>query len=246
MYKVAIFDMDGTILNTLEDLTISTNYALENMGKRHHFPPELVKLCYGCAIDADMEKALAMEAGCPGDDLEYIGNQIPLEKYGFGEKEVQQLKSIFTAYYSTHCQLHSCPYEGIPQVLTALRDQGIHTAVASNKDDADVQSLAAAQFPGLFDVTIGNSPAVRRKPDPDMLLNVLDRLHLTPKDAIYIGDSEVDIETAKRGGMPCISVTWGFRTKDFLLRHGASCVVETAKELEKQLGIGKLSRDGKM
>ncbi len=233
MRKIAIFDMDGTILNTLEDLTISTNYALEQMGKRHDFPQDLVRLCYGCAIDADMEKVLAMAAGCPGPDLEFVGNRIPLAQYGFSSKEVQQIKSIFTVHYSAHCHLHSCPYEGIPEVLETLRNQGIYTAVASNKDDCDVQKLAAAHFDGMFEVTIGNSDAVRRKPDPDMLLRILKKLDLTPKEAVYIGDSEVDIQTAKNAGMPCISVAWGFRTKDFLERHGATTVVSNAEELER-------------
>lgn len=235
MRKIAIFDMDGTILNTLEDLTISTNYALEKMGKRHDFLPELVRLCYGCAIDADMEKVLAMAAGCPAEELEYIGNRIPLSQYGFSSADVQQIKAIFTKHYSAHCHLHSHPYEGIPYVLHTLRRQGIHTAVASNKDDCDVQKLAAAQFEGLFEVTIGNSEKVRRKPDPDMLLRILDTLHLTPADAVYIGDSEVDVETAKNAGMPCISVTWGFRTKDFLLRHGATRIVSNATELKQAI-----------
>lgn len=237
MYKIAIFDMDGTILNTLEDLTISTNYALEKMGKRHDFQPDLVRLCYGCAIDADMEKVLAMAAGCPAEDLEYIGNRIPLAQYGFSSEEVQQIKAIFTKHYSAHCHLHSHPYEGIPYVLHGLRRKGIHTAVASNKDDCDVQKLAAAHFDGLFEVTIGNSEKVRRKPDPDMLLRILDTLHLTPADAVYIGDSEVDVQTAKNAGMPCISVSWGFRTKDFLLRHGATTVAENADELLEELGV---------
>ena len=226
-----IFDMDGTILNTLEDLTISTNYALAQTGRKHDFPADLVKLCYGCGIDGDMEKVLAMEAGCPAEDLEYIGNAIPLSSYGFSDKEVQELKSIFTVYYSAHCHIHTGPYAGILHVLQTLKSQGIQTAVASNKDEGDVQKLAASLFPGLFSVTMGNHPAIRRKPAPDMIEQILHTLSISKDQAIYVGDSEVDIETAKNAGVPCISVDWGFRNRKFLENHGAECIVSTAEEL---------------
>ena len=233
--EAVIFDMDGTILNTLEDLTISTNYALQKTGRNHDFPADLVKLCYGCGIDGDMEKVLAMEAGCPAEDLEYIGSTIPLSRYGFSDTDVQALKSIFTVYYSAHCHIHTGPYEGIPAVLQALQCQGIRTAVASNKDQGDVKKLADALFPGLFTVTMGNHPAIRRKPAPDMIEQILETMALSKDQALYVGDSEVDIETAQNAGIPCISVDWGFRNRKFLEHHGAPCIVSSAEELLEKI-----------
>lgn len=231
MYKAVIFDMDGTILNTIGDLTNAINYALAEMGKKHDFPEEKVKLCFGCGIDADMEKALAMEAGCPDEDLEYIGSSIPFSHYHFTKEDVQNLKSLFVPRYTAHCHEKTAPYEGIPEVLSALRKQGILTAVASNKDDRDVQTLTRALFPRLFDQAMGNHKEIRRKPAPDMVMAILKNLHVFPKEACYIGDSEVDMETARNSGIPCISVDWGFRTRSFLLAHGADCIVSSPKEL---------------
>ena len=237
MYQAVLFDMDGTILDTITDLTICTNYALSQLGKPHEFPAELVKLCYGCGIEADMQKALAMAAGCAGEDLEYVENPTPLSSYGLTAQDTARLQSIFVPYYSAHCHLHTTPYDGIPALLSTLRKRGIRTAVASNKDEADVAKLAALHFPGLFDTIMGNSPAIHRKPAPDMLDRILHDLSIPKEQAVYIGDSEVDIETAKNAGLACISVTWGFRNKSFLARHGATRIVENATELAMELGM---------
>lgn len=164
MYKAVIFDMDGTILNTIGDLTAASNYALEKMGKRHDFPEEKIKLCFGCGIDADMEKVLALEGGCPEEELEYIGSSIPFSRYHFTGEDVKRLKSLFVPRYAAHCREKTAPYEGIPEVLSALRNHGILTAVASNKDDRDVQVLERALFPRLFDRAMGNHKEIRRKP----------------------------------------------------------------------------------
>ena len=223
--------MDGTILNTIGDLTAASNYALEKMGKRHDFPEEKIKLCFGCGIDADMEKVLALEGGCPEEELEYIGSSIPFSRYHFTEDDVKKLKSLFVPRYAAHCREKTAPYEGIPEVLSALRSHGILTAVASNKDDRDVQVLARALFPRLFDRTMGNHKEIRRKPAPDMVLAILKDLHVSPAQAVYIGDSEVDLETAQNAGLPCISVDWGFRTRPFLLSHGARVIVSSPREL---------------
>lgn len=235
MYQAVLFDMDGTILDTITDLTICTNYALSQLGKPHEFPAELVKLCYGCGIEADMQKALAMAAGCAGKDLEYVENPTPLSSYGLTEEDTARLQSIFVPYYSAHCHLHTTPYDGIPALLSALRKRGIRTAVASNKDEADVKKLADMHFPALFDAIMGNSPIIHRKPAPDMLERILHILSIPKEQAVYIGDSEVDIETAQNAGIPCISVAWGFRNPDFLSLHGAKHIVSTAKELEDLL-----------
>lgn len=231
MYKAVIFDMDGTILNTIGDLTDASNYALAKLGKHHDFPEGKIKLCFGCGIDADMEKVLALEGGCADEDLEYVGSTIPFSRYHFSKKDVTELKGFFVPYYAAHRRERTAPYEGIPELLSALRSRGVLTAVASNKDDRDVQVLAEALFPRLFDRAIGNHKEIRRKPAPDMVLEILKDFHLTPKDTVYIGDSEVDLETAKNSGLPCISVDWGFRTRSFLLAHGAKVIVSSPAEL---------------
>ena len=231
MDKAVIFDMDGTILNTIGDLTAASNYALEQMGRRHDFTEEKIKLCFGCGIDADMEKVLALEGGCPEEELEYIGSSIPFSRYHFSEKDVETLKSFFVPRYAAHCREKTAPYKGIPEVLSALRSHGVLTAVASNKDDRDVQVLAESLFPHLFDKAMGNHKEIRRKPAPDMVLEILEDFHVPPAEAVYIGDSEVDIETTKNAGLPCISVSWGFRTRPFLLSHGARVIVSSPREL---------------
>lgn len=115
MYQAVLFDMDGTILDTITDLTICTNYALSQLGKPHEFPAELVKLCYGCGIEADMQKALAMAAGCAGEDLEYVENPTPLSSYGLTAQDTARLQSIFVPYYSAHCHLHTTPLRRHPR-----------------------------------------------------------------------------------------------------------------------------------
>lgn len=178
-----------------------------------------------------MEKVLALEGGCPEEELEYIGSSIPFSRYHFSEKDVETLKSFFVPRYAAHCREKTAPYKGIPEVLSALRSHGVLTAVASNKDDRDVQVLAESLFPRLFDKAMGNHKEIRRKPAPDMVLEILEDFHVPPAEAVYIGDSEVDIETAKNAGLPCISVSWGFRTRPFLLSHEARVIVSSPREL---------------
>lgn len=229
--KAVIFDMDGTILDTLSDLTTATNYALGKYGKPHDFPPFLVGLCFGSGITADMEKCLALAHGCPAEDLEFIGNQIPLSAYGFTSREVAELEEIFSPYYASHNHIKTAPYAGIPEVLDALRNKGIKTAVASNKNDPDVQALAASVFPHGFDIVIGNSPSIRRKPSPDMVLSILEILKISPEEALYIGDTETDLETAQNAGVKCLAVDWGFRTVSFLKAHGAEIIIHEPAEI---------------
>lgn len=233
MYKAAIFDMDGTILNTIGDLTEAINHSLSLMGEKHDFSEEEVKLCFGCGIRADMEKSLAMARGCPLSRLEWIGNKIPLSDYRITEDELSRLENLFNPYYASHSRNHTAPYEGIPEVLETLIQKGIKTAVASNKNDSDVQVLAKNLFLRLFTLSIGNSENIRRKPAPDMIFKILHTLHIEKEEAIYIGDSEVDIETARNAGIPCLSVTWGFRTVDFLEHHGAEKLIERPDDLLK-------------
>ncbi|WP_416177281.1 HAD family hydrolase [Dialister sp.] len=235
MYKAVIFDMDGTILDTITDITDSVNYALARMGERHDFTADRVKLCFGSGIRADMEKTLALSRGCSDRDIEFVGNSISVSSFGFTEKDVDRLESIFNPYYTAHSRNHTGPYEGIEPLLRKLKEKHVLTAVASNKNDGDVKNLSDGLFPGLFSLSMGNSPAIHRKPAPDMIDRILQELGVPRIEALYVGDSEVDIETAKNSRVPCISVAWGFRTVEFLKNHGASVIVNRPEELASLL-----------
>ena len=217
MIKAAVFDMDGTILNTIGDLTDSLNYALVETGHKGGHPEEMVKLCFGWALNLDMIKALAMAKGFSAKDLELAGNKIPVEDIPATEEEINELMRVFTSYYGSHNQIKTNPYSDIP--------------VASNKDDDHVQILSKKLFPGLFDISIGRNPKMAIKPDPEMILSIARRLGIKAKEIVYIGDSEVDIITGKKGGFPSISVAWGFRTGEFLKNHGAERIAFSPDEL---------------
>ena len=124
MYQAVLFDMDGTILDTITDLTTCTNYALSQLGKPHEFPAELVKLCYGCGIEADMQKALAMAAGCAGEDLEYVENPTPLSSYGLTAQDTARLQSLFVPYYSAHCTFTPPPTTASPLSFPRFGKEG--------------------------------------------------------------------------------------------------------------------------
>ncbi len=231
MIKAVIFDMDGTILNTIGDLTDSLNHALVETGFRGGHSEEMVKLCFGWAVRLDMIKAIAMARGMAADDLEFAGNTIPIEDIPATEEEIQRLQSEFTSYYGRHNHIKTRPYEGIMDSIGRLHGKGIRTAVASNKDDSHVQVLSKELFPGLFDVSTGNHPGIEIKPSPQMILEIADKMNLSADEIVYAGDSEVDILTGKNGGFRTISVTWGFRTGEFLRNHGAEHIASSPKEL---------------
>ncbi len=208
-YKLAIFDLDGTILDTLEDLHAATNAAL-----RGHAMPERtideVRRFVGNGIRKLIERAVPA---------------------GTSEEEIVRVHESFTAYYTEHCADHTRPYDGIVELLRNVREAGMLTAVVSNQADYAVQALVADYFPGLCDAAAGEREGVRRKPAPDAVDAVLAALNISREDAVYIGDSDVDIETARNASMPCLSVAWGFRPVDFLEKHGAQQIVKTPYEL---------------
>ena len=214
--QAVIFDMDGTILNTLEDLTGSLNYALGQTGHRHDYVAEDVKHFFGSGIRVAISRALAAEGqpDVPEDD-----------------PEVERVREIFAPHYAKHCNDHTGPYPGIPECIAALRKRGILTAVVSNKPDFAVQTLAREIFPGCFDLADGEQSGVRRKPAPDMTDKALKDLKTSKENAVYVGDSEVDLMTAKNAGLPCIAVSWGFRSIEFLKARGASTIVDRADEI---------------
>ncbi len=215
-YKIAIFDLDGTILNTLADLTGSVNFALESCG----FPRrsrEEVRRFLGNGLLVLMEKSLPK---------------------GASEEEKQRAVSVFNDYYAVHCNDTTGAYRGIPETVCRLRKKGICTAVVSNKPDYAVKTLCREHFDGLFDYVTGVTRSVRRKPWPDSVNDVLRKGGFSQEQAVYIGDSEVDIETAENAGIDCISVDWGFRDRSFLEGQNASMIVSKPEEL-LELILGK-------
>lgn len=208
-YQLAIFDMDGTILNTLEDLADSVNYALSCSNYPTRTLDE-VRNFVGNGIRKLMERAVPE---------------------GTSPEELEQVYADFTAYYPKHCYDKTKPYSGMIETIQNLRKQGIKTAVVSNKADYGVQILCKQYFDGLFDYAVGEQSGVQRKPAPDSVNMVLDKLKITRNNAVYIGDSDVDIDTARNAEMDCISVDWGFRDPSFLQEHGAKIMVSSPEEL---------------
>jgi phosphoglycolate phosphatase len=208
-YRLAIFDMDGTILDTLQDLTDSTNVTL----LKHGFPTRTigeVRSFVGNGIHRLIE--LAVPEGSTGD-------------------VVEQVYADFLPYYQAHCADKTCPYTGVREAILKLRAGGCKTAVVSNKAHSAVLALCQQYFEGLFDCAVGEQAGMNKKPAPDSVLSVLHQLGCDKEAAVYIGDSEVDLATAKNAQMDCISVAWGFREVSFLKEQGASTIVETPSEL---------------
>lgn len=210
-YKLAIFDLDGTILDTLEDLTDATNYALGEHGYPLRTIDEIRRFV-GNGIRKLIERAVPAS---------------------LTEEEISSVHQTFSAYYQQHCADKTRPYEGILPLLRRLRTEGCLTAVVSNKADAAVQPLCRQYYDGLFDYAVGERPGIRRKPAPDAVLEVLRRLEVDAADAVYIGDSEVDIQTAANAGLDAIVVTWGFRDRNYLESQGGKRFVDRPEEIEE-------------
>ena len=154
---------------------------------------------------------------------------------GSSEELIDRVHKSFTEHYRVHCADKTKPYEGIVDVIKALRKAGLKTAVVSNKADYGVQTLCGDYFPEMFDFAVGERQNIRRKPCPDSVNEVLGKLDVGREDAVYIGDSDVDIETAKNAGIFCISVTWGFRDQEFLESHGGVRFVDKPEELYREI-----------
>ena len=198
-YRLAIFDMDGTILNTLDDLTAALNHSLSVCGYPTRKRDEVRR---------------------------FLGNGIHrLTELGVFD--------AFNEYYAVHCADKTVPYDGITDCINALRKSGVITAVVSNKTDYAVQTLCSRYFLGLFDFVSGARNGLRKKPSPDLIYSVLTQFSVTQEHAVYIGDSEVDIMSAKNAGMNCISVDWGFRTRQELISAGAEVIVSRPRALER-------------
>ncbi len=208
-YKTYIFDLDGTLLDTLNDLHASCNYALRTHGMPERSLEE-VRQFVGNGVKKLMERAIP-------DGLEN-----PL---------FEETLQTFRQHYLLHNLDTTLPYPGIMEMLQQLKAQGKRIAVVSNKFYAATQDLCKHFFGDTIQVAIGEREDIKKKPAPDTVLEALRQLQVTRQDAVYVGDSEVDVETARNSGIPCISVLWGFRSKSFLLSHGATMFIETPNEL---------------
>lgn len=198
-YKAVIFDLDGTLLDTLCDLCDSTNAALRAFGYPERTIDE-VRRFVGNGIGLLIERALPS------------GRENP---------DYEKVLDAFKADYAENCLNKTKPYDGVNELILELKKRGIKTAVVSNKIDFAVKDLAGNFFPEL-DSALGETEGIRRKPAPDMVIRTCDFLGVKREDSLFVGDSDVDIETAKNAGTDCVSVTWGFRDRDFLLGHGAA------------------------
>ncbi len=220
-FDTYIFDLDGTLLDTLSDLAASVNHALRTHGLPEHSIDD-VRRFVGNGVRKLMERAVPDGAANPLFDETF---------------------ATFRQYYMAHSLDTTRPYEGIPETLKALKARGCHLAVVSNKMMAATQELCYHFFPDTIEVAIGEDEAagIRRKPAPDTVFAALRELNdisltsylspLTSNSAVYVGDSDVDIQTARNAGIPCISVLWGFRDRDFLLQNGAETFISTPSEL---------------
>ena len=210
-YQTYIFDLDGTLLDTLGDLAASVNYAMRKHGMPEHTVDE-VRLFVGNGVRRLMERAVPGGAAHPAFEAAF---------------------ATFRRHYMEHSLDTTRPYEGIPELLQELKRRGRHMAVVSNKFDAATKELCRHFFPDTIDVAVGEHEAegIRKKPAPDTVLQALCQLGVGQEGAVYVGDSDVDIQTARNSGLPCISVLWGFRNREFLLAHGAETFVSQPSEL---------------
>lgn len=230
-YQAAIFDMDGTILNTIEDLTNALNYAMKETGHRHNYTNEDTKNFFGSGVEVALTRALAYEAGASLDSLVAVGTKDEVIPESVTKEEVERISQVYRPYYAAHAGIATKPFDGIVEMIQALKAKGIACAVVSNKPDEAVQSLVKTFFDGVFDFSLGQKASIKRKPAPDMNEECLRVLKVAREHCVYIGDSEIDVQTAQNSAMDEIAVTWGFRSADFLKTHGANEIVNDSNEL---------------
>lgn len=230
-YQAVLFDMDGTILNTIDDLTYALNYALDKTSHAHDYSSETVMLFFGSGVNTAIKRALYFEQGMSDEDLLLAGTDQEIRCPEVTDKEIRRVEAIFREYYVNHCHIHTVPYSGIIKFINYLRSNHIKTAVVSNKQNNAVELLVKEWFPDVFDFFTGQKEGIRRKPYPDMIEECLDYLDILKDKCIYIGDSEVDIETGIRSEMDYIAVSWGFRKRSLLEKLKAPIIVDSVDEL---------------
>ncbi len=210
-----LFDMDGTLLDTLDDLTEAVNYCMELFGEPSHTRGEVHEMV-GNGVYVLMERAL------PG---------------GRDNPRFDDCIQAFLPYYQEHMMDHTAPFDGIGELLAGLKERGYGMAVVSNKFDAATKDLNRRFFEGVIPVAIGEKEAegIRKKPAPDVIFAAAGELGSKPEECLCVGDSEVDIQTAANAGIPCICVTWGFKSREFLEENGADHVADTPRELLEKI-----------
>ena len=209
-YDTVIFDLDGTLLNTLEDLADAVNFVM----RKNHYPQrtiEEVRRFVGNGIRRLMELAVPEN---------------------ISETEFEQVFEEFKNYYTEHCQIKTCAYDGVMPLLKHLYENGYAMAIVSNKNHAAVCELNDIYFKDYIEVAIGQKDGIRKKPAPDTVVQALKELGKTKERAVYVGDSEVDFATAKNSEMDCVLVTWGFRNSEELKEFWPVAFVDTAEQLQ--------------
>lgn len=209
-----IFDLDGTLLDTLDDLASSTNHALQACG----YP-----------------------ARGTGEIRQFVGNGVGMlieraVPAGTAASDVERCLAIFRRHYADHCLDRTMPYPGIQAMIGTFKQRGVAMAIVSNKLQSAVAELNQRFFAPDITIAVGETEQLRRKPAPDMLQQAMRLMGATEKNTVYVGDSDVDILTAKAANLPCVSVTWGFRSREFLQQHGATAIADTPKQLCEMVG----------
>ncbi len=209
--KTVIFDLDGTLLNTLADLQAAINVVLVSYGYPQRTLEE-IKSFVGNGIKKAIERA--------------VPEPVPFDK-------INKMTDLFIYYYQEHINELTTPYNGIIPMLDELKQKNYKLGVVSNKYDAAVKKLCNDYFPEYISSAIGESSEIERKPNPNGILKVLEQTNSKASEAIYVGDSDVDVITAQNAGIPCISVLWGFRDKEFLINSGANIFAQTPSDIIK-------------
>ena len=209
MRKLVIFDLDGTLLYTLEDLMDSVNYSLEKYGYE--------------------TKTLEEVSSFVGNGVEHLLRSVV--PAGVSDDDFKKCYISFKEYYSEHCCDKTRPYDGVVETLKILKNRGVKIGIVSNKFQEAAEDVCQHYFKGLYDVVMGESETCRRKPAPDGINMICEQYEVEKDEAIFFGDSEVDIKTGDNAGVYCVSVLWGFRSREFLTKHGAHLFIENPLDI---------------
>ena len=207
-YDAIFFDLDGTVADSLQDIVDAINHTMRHFHLPEHTTGQLrPKLGWG------------------------VGHVMQTLFPDASEARIQELLAHYKPYYAEHAADKTKPFDGIPETLRRLRDMGLPLAIISNKPDSAVRPIARRFFEDLVDLSVGELDGVRRKPSPDMLQSAADRLGVALQRCLYVGDTQVDIDTGINAGIDCVCVTWGFRTREELVQAGAQYIIDRPEQL---------------